>query len=121
MADPTPTPRTPAGWDRLWVGLILTLPLHLILLILAAAISALVCLATGDREGFCVIAGLVVLAFFGGFQLVYMIPAVLIAFLRGRRFLMQGLIIGAALTFILNAACWGMLAIPNMIGDLLPL
>jgi hypothetical protein len=40
-------------------------------------------------------------------QLVYMVPAIVIALRRGRTSLAKGLIIGAAVTFLLNAACWG--------------
>ena len=39
-------------------------------------------------------------------QLIYMVPAILIARRRGRRAVAKGLIIGAAVTFILTAACW---------------
>jgi hypothetical protein len=41
-------------------------------------------------------------------QLFYMIPAVVIARRRGRTALAQGFIIGAAVVFLLNAGCWGL-------------
>ena len=38
-----------------------------------------------------------------------MVPAILIARVSGRPRLANGLIIGAGLTFLLNAACWGLI------------
>ena len=40
-------------------------------------------------------------------QLIYIVPAILIAQGRGRPGIVRGLIIGASLTFLLNAACFG--------------
>ena len=40
-------------------------------------------------------------------QLVYIVPAILIAKRRGRPGIVKGLIVGASLTFLLNAACFG--------------
>ena len=42
-------------------------------------------------------------------QLVYMIPAILIARRKGETETAKGLIIGASITFLLNAACNGLL------------
>ena len=42
-------------------------------------------------------------------QLVYMVPAILIAKVSGRRGLVIGLIIGASLVFLFSAACFGLL------------
>jgi len=47
-----------------------------------------------------------------------MLPAVLFAFLRGRPNIGKGLIIGAAITFALGAACWALLN-PEGLNDLL--
>jgi hypothetical protein len=47
--------------------------------------------------------------FIGVSQLVYMIPAILIFRRRGDTRTAKGLIIGAALTFILNSTCNGLL------------
>ena len=46
---------------------------------------------------------------FGVTQVLYMVPAILIARVSGRPRLANGLIIGAGLTFLLNAACWGLI------------
>ena len=40
-------------------------------------------------------------------QLLYVIPMVLWAKRRGRKAFASGVIIGAAITFLLNGACWG--------------
>jgi hypothetical protein len=45
--------------------------------------------------------------FLGATQLVYIIPAVVIARSKGQPRLGIGIIIGAALVFLLNATCWG--------------
>lgn len=123
MADSAPQnpapPRRPSGWDRLWVGVLLTLPLHLFLLVIVAIIGGVACLFIPNSEGACLLVGFVPLFLFGGVQLVYMLPAIVVAFATGRRNLASGLVIGAAITFFLNAACWGLLAIPNIMGDMI--
>lgn len=48
------------------------------------------------------------LRYIGLSQLVYMIPAVLIARRKGEAATLKGLITGASLTFLLNAACNGL-------------
>ena len=40
-------------------------------------------------------------------QLVYILPSIFIARHKGQRGIMKGLIIGASVTFLLNAACFG--------------
>lgn len=47
--------------------------------------------------------------FIGISQLVYIIPAIVIANLKGETNIVKGLIIGASITFLLNAACTGFL------------
>jgi ABC-type Fe3+-siderophore transport system permease subunit len=42
-------------------------------------------------------------------QLVYMIPAILIARRKGETETAKGLIVGASITFLLNATCNGLL------------
>lgn len=46
-------------------------------------------------------------ALVGVTQLVYLLPAIFMARRAGKQALMKGLIIGGALTFLLNAACFG--------------
>lgn len=48
--------------------------------------------------------------FIGVAQLIYLLPAVIIAFNRGRVGMGQGILIAGAITFLLNAACFGMLS-----------
>ena len=49
--------------------------------------------------------------FIGITQLVYIVPAILFFRKRGRTGIVKGLIIGAAITFLLNVACFGYLMI----------
>lgn len=49
-------------------------------------------------------------ALIGVSQLLYLIPAFLILRKRGRMGMAKGILIGAAVTFLLNAACFGLLA-----------
>ncbi|WP_168118744.1 hypothetical protein [Paenibacillus sp. HB172176] len=49
--------------------------------------------------------------FIGIAQIVYLLPAALI--LRERTGIVQGLLIGAGITFLLNAACFGLLISGN--------
>jgi hypothetical protein len=48
------------------------------------------------------------LIFIGIIQLVYIIPAIIFYYRDGRRGVVKGLIIGAAITFLLNATCAGL-------------
>ena len=47
------------------------------------------------------------LAFIGVSQWIYIIPAIVLAFAKGKSHLVKGLLIGAGITFLLNAACAG--------------
>ena len=86
----------PVGWKGIVLGLVLTIVLHIVggMLILASI---------NDPGGY---KGLGVIMFLGVVQLVYMIPAILIARMGGHRALAKGLIIGAAVTLLLNGTCW---------------
>ena len=74
-----------------WLGLGLTFLLHLIQIPLALATVALS------------------LIFIGASQLAYIIPAIIIVKRKGRPGMVKGLIIGASITFLLNAACTGLI------------
>jgi hypothetical protein len=52
--------------------------------------------------------------FIGITQLCYIIPVALYFNKKGRPGIVQGLIIGAAITFLLNAACFGYLMMGNI-------
>ena len=54
---------------------------------------------------------------FGLSQSIYMGPAIYYAFKRGRPDIAKGLIIGAAVTFLLNGACWGLLGVALIGAD----
>ncbi len=49
----------------------------------------------------------VLIAGFGVLQLVYVVPLVLNARKKGRPNFAKGMIIGASIALLLNAACWG--------------
>ena len=53
--------------------------------------------------------GFVALFGIGITQLVYQVPAILMARRRGRPGIARGIIIAASLTALLNASCWGLL------------
>lgn len=88
----------------IWGGLALTLGLHLFAQVPAVFLISMI---VPGEEGL----GLAIYLpmFIGLSQLVYMIPAILIFRRRGDTGTAKGLIIGAALTFILNSTCNGLL------------
>ncbi len=56
------------------------------------------------------VTGFFSLFFIGLSQLIYMIPAIIYFKKQGETETMQGLIIGACITFLLNAACTGIVS-----------
>lgn len=85
-------------------GLVLTLVLH----VLGQVVMCLIVLAIATSDDGPYLAILPVV-YIGLSQLVYMIPAVLIFRRRGDTETAKGLIVGASLTFLLNATCNGLL------------
>jgi hypothetical protein len=79
--------RPPSPWKKgdVWKGIGLTVLLHLLQFLFPMAVL-----------------------FIGISQLVYMIPAMIL--FRKKSGILQGLLIGAAITFLLNAACFGYFA-----------
>ena len=53
------------------------------------------------------------LLFIGLTQLIYIIPAMVITHFTGKPHLVRGLLIGASITFLLNAGCAGLMIIFN--------
>ena len=88
-----------------WRGVGLTLLLH----ILQIPIAILVQLVSPDPYAF-----FVPLIFFSLTQLVYIIPAVLIAMYADKPHIVKGLLIGAGISVFLNASCAGLFLLPNM-------
>ena len=82
------------------IGFLLSLLLHLL------QIPIVIILSLFESE-------LLILSvlFIGVSQLVYMIPAIVIAFAKGKPQLGKGFLIGAGITFLLNAACFGLIFI----------
>jgi len=68
----------------IWKGIGITLLLHLLLFLVPPAIF-----------------------FIGLTQLIYVIPAAIIAFSKGKKEIGQGILIGAGITFLVNTACFG--------------
>ncbi len=88
-------------------GLVLTLALH----VLGQVVMSLIVLAVANRrdsdEGLYL--AILPVMYIGLSQLVYLMPAILIFRRRGDTETAKGLVIGASLTFLLNAACNGLL------------
>jgi hypothetical protein len=97
---------------------VLQLPLWIVA---GAVLLAVQTLTSGgqSQENFALyvsIAAGVCLLLIGISQLVYMVPAIVIARRRGRADLVQGLAIGLAVTFLLNAGCWGLFGAASRFG-----
>ncbi len=88
----------------IWAGLGLTLLFHFV--VQASLLFILGTIVTGERGPEL---GILPVMYIGLSQLVYMIPAIWIARRKGETETAKGLIIGASLTFLLNAACNGLL------------
>jgi hypothetical protein len=95
-------PQQPGG--SAWWGVGLTLLLHL----LQFPIAILVNLVSSDPYAF-----IAPLIFFSITQLVYMIPALLIAHLTSKPHIVKGLLIGAGISMLLNASCAGLFMLPG--------
>lgn len=91
--------------SQLAFGILLAFLLHLLQIPLAGGGGLLAGLVNRDWA-FPVFMSVFIIGFT---QLVYLVPAILIARSKGRRALMKGLIIGGALTFMLNGLCFGLL------------
>lgn len=89
----------------IWAGLGLTLMFHFVVQVSLLFILAMI--VPGSERNLEI--ALLPLMYLGLSQLVYMIPAILIARRKEETETAKGLIVGAALTFLLNAACTGML------------
>ena len=87
----------------IWAGLGLTLLFHFVVLVSLLFILGTV--VSGERG---LELGILPVMYIGLSQLVYMIPAIWIARRKGETETGKGLIIGASTTFLLNAACNGL-------------
>jgi len=85
------------------LGMVMTLLLHLLQVPLAGGLGLLLSLWSKDIGVVFYMSPLAI----GLTQLVYMIPAIFIARAKGRPGLVKGLLIGTALTFLLNGLCFG--------------
>lgn len=88
-------------WPGVLLGIMILAGLHALLLLP---------LYLDSNADILTVASYYSLNFIGLSQLIYVIPAILIAWRKGRHDILKGLIIGAAITFLLNAACWGLIS-----------
>src|ERR1044071_2943409 len=97
-----PNEVTPQG--SVWAGFGLSLLLHLFQIPIIILILAIY---KGEEQMY----ALFTLMFIGVSQLLYMVPAIIIAAVKKRPHLVKGLILGASIVFLLNAACTGLIFI----------
>ena len=95
-------------WDDAVVGALLALALHLLWVPVLLLLGLLA--DNGAAQEAIVPLMLAPLLFIGVAQLLYVGPAFWWTRRRGFVRLAQGLLIGAGITFLLNAACWGLIA-----------
>jgi hypothetical protein len=110
MSEGQPGPPEPQPPDRsqdqqVFYGIGLGFGLHLLQIPLVVLLGVLV---AGGDSGAVVVVGMFSLILIGVTQLLYIGPALVVAGMRGKRGLVQGMLIAAAATFALNAACWGL-------------
>lgn len=86
--DVSPSGKSPGHAKQVWLGIGLLAVLHLLLFLFPVAFF-----------------------FISIVQLLYLIPAILI--FRKKSGIIQGLLIGAGITFLLNAACFGLVISGN--------
>jgi hypothetical protein len=99
-------------WDTLGGGVALTLILHLVVIALLYVLGAIGASLFPQSFDFFTPA-LAALFLVGVTQVVYIGPLFVAARRRGYTRLAQGLAIGAGITVLLNAACWGSVALLN--------
>jgi hypothetical protein len=92
-----------AGRGSVALGIVLLIPLHVVGQGVIFAIGMLTSEALGP----------VSLLGIGLSQLVYVVPAAVVAKRRGAPAVAKGLLIAAAVTFLLNAACFGLVFASN--------
>jgi hypothetical protein len=96
-----PRPAEPeGGWPGILLGLALTAALHLGGSLLLTALLGEFVRRPGDA----------LTAYFGIVQLVYMVPAIVIARKKEFVWVARGLIAGAVITALMNAGCWVIVA-----------
>ena len=104
--NPASTPPLPQyGPGNVGKGLVFTLLLHFCQIVLIPIIIAVSMVVIPDKNGAGIGGFVVAILGFGVTQLIYMIPAILIFKKRGETKTVQGLVIGASVTFLLSAMC----------------
>ncbi|MFM1653865.1 hypothetical protein ACI7RC_17425 [Brevibacillus sp. B_LB10_24] len=73
-----------SSWE-IWLGIFILMALHLLNFLFPLAFF-----------------------FIGVSQLIYLIPALIIALYKGKKKMAAGMLIGAGVTFLINATCYGL-------------
>jgi len=97
-------------------GVLLTLALHVLQFIIAPivfVVSGLLLPASANQ--YAIASLMLALGGYGITQLIYMVPAVLKFKKRGEQHTVQGLILGAGITFLVCAACDGSFLLPGLV------
>jgi hypothetical protein len=101
--QPHPPPQNVAETQgNAWLGFGLSLLLHLFQI--PIAILILIIYNKGEEQMYVIFPPM----FIGVSQLIYQVPAIIIAAVYKKYHLVKGLLIGAAIVFLLNAACTGL-------------
>ena len=101
MPEPKPITAIDVG-----LGFLMAIGLHIVVL---GALWFLVGPLSGWSSALLANVWFVALLGIGIAQLVYLLPAILMARRRGRPGIAKGIIVAASLTALLNATCWGLL------------
>jgi hypothetical protein len=90
------------GFGKMILGIFLLMWLHMSSITVTAILTSLL------QPIFSNIYPLVIFATFciGGFQLLYVIPTIIILYKQQKWGVMKGVIVGAIITFLLNGGCW---------------
>jgi hypothetical protein len=98
-----------------WGGMGLALLLHLLQIPLGFLVALIACSGIGDK-GYCELGGILPFMFIGVSQLLYLGPAALIARRTHHAAVAKGIVITAAIGFLLNAGCYGLLFGVSLLG-----
>ncbi len=94
----------PQKRDSVGYGVLIAIGMHVVL---APLLSVLIGLVDQDFA-------LMVIVCCGLAQLLYMVPAMLFARAKGYPGIMRGIVLVTAITFLLNAGCWGLIALSGI-------
>ena len=103
--------------DTVGKGIQLTIMLHMLQVLIGPAVFFVsMWLLPGNDNQYAVGSFSLALGTYGLTQLIYMIPAIMRFKKRGEQRTVQGLILGASITFLVCAACDGSFFLPGLIS-----